>query len=322
MTCRGCGVTYEYATATIEFEREVEFEPVTVRRAPDAGAAAPPPPPPPPPQSSNPIPAIAAGAPPADETRIDTAPELDIGGAYPRQAQAPPKKARGGEKKSSRDRLVIAGLLILSAAAFAFAVIRVTGQNSEESSSATTPAAVNPAPDKPSQPTAKPEPQPATPKPQNDQRPPQGKSKVESTTVPGPGEKVVKTERFSVIVPSGWQQRDAAGGSLLSPPGGSPVSVQVFYENEPGMTKQVLAAQTADFLRSRDPGAKVGAVKSKSIASNPGFELPAVGAAGSQVALGVLAGPYRYLVIESADPNAPTSTRKQADRALESFQPR
>jgi hypothetical protein len=133
---------------------------------------------------------------------------------------------------------------------------------------------------------------------------------------------VVKTARFSIVVPDSWQKRDADGGSLLSPPGDAPASVQVFYEADPGMSKEVLATQTAGFLRSRDPGAKVGSPEFHSVAGDPGFELHAVGPAGTQVAIGVLADPYRYLVIESADPTTPKSMREEADKALESFEPR
>ncbi len=83
-----------------------------------------------------------------------------------------------------------------------------------------------------------------------------------------------------------------------------------------------MATETASFLRSRDPGATVSSPKSVRVAGNPGFKLRANGPAGSQIALVVFSGPYRYLAVESSDPGTPTSQKAQANRALNSFRPR
>ncbi len=134
--------------------------------------------------------------------------------------------------------------------------------------------------------------------------------------------KAVKTARFALTVPAIWEQQNSGGGVLLAPPGSSPISVQIFYEDDPGLTMQRMAAETAAYLRSRDAGATVSAAEDLRTAGNPSFKLRANGPAGSQTALAVLAGPYRYLVVESADPGTPKSLRTQADRALASFTPR
>lgn len=322
MTCRGCGATYEYATATIEFEREIEFEPVTVRRPPQAPMT--PPPPPPPPRAPEPTAGAGAALAGAIVTDPDgTPPAIEDGTPPPPRepADSDGKPGDGGnaKKKRSRDRAIAAGLLVLAAAAMAFAVYRVTHQSEESSAppAQAPPTAVAPpkeaAPSKPQsstkapdQPTAK-----ATPKQAQSQPP-----------TPLPGEKQIKEARFELIVPTSWTKKAADGGSLFAPAGDSPVSVQVFYENDPAMSKDTMASQTAGFLRSRDPSATVGSPQDRSVAGDPAFELHAVGDAGTQVALGVLAGKYRYLVIENADPGTSPTLRREADRVLTTFRPR
>lgn len=135
-------------------------------------------------------------------------------------------------------------------------------------------------------------------------------------------EQTIETKRFTLTVPRAWEQRRAAGGFMFSPPGNGPVSVQVYYEEAPGMGVQAMISQTVGFLRSRDNGAHLSRPQRLEVGGRPSFKLAASGPAGSQVALGVLAGPYRYLAIESVDPGAPGIARAQAARALSSFKAR
>lgn len=315
MTCRGCGANYEYATATIEFEREIEFEPVTVRRPPAPQAAPPPPPPPAPPSTKSDIAPVAAAA-------AATGPLKEIEEGTP-PAPKEPKAKRGEEggeeakKKRSRDRAIAAGLLVLATAAMAFAVYRVTHQGEESTAPESPPAAVTP----PAQ-TASPKPQPAAKPPADTPSKAEPKQPQGQPSAPLPGEKRIKEEHFELIVPDSWTEKSADGGSLFAPAGDSPVSVQVFYENDPGMSEDTMASQTAAFLRSRDPSATVGSPQDRSIEGQRAFELHAVGTAGTQVALGVLAGDYRYLVIENADPGTSPALRREADRVMSTFRPR
>jgi len=318
MTCRGCGATYEYATTTIEFEREVEFEPVTiavpVKEEPEQPTQ--------PMFVTQPVPAaIEAPTPKEDEEGPAKEPET-----MPEEPAEGEKKPAGEKKRRSsamtRERVVTAALLILSAAALAFAVIRVTGDDGEsttETPPSPAPAATAPAKPKPAQPApaakAKPR-QPQTPasKPQ---------ASTPQATKPTANERLVETNRFSVIVPKDWAQRPASGGgTLLAPPGSAPVSLQVFYENDPGLSAARMSGQTARFLRSRDPETTISSTKRLRVSGNPAFELRADGPAGSQAALGVLDGSYRYLVILSEDPGTSKSLADEANRALKSFRPR
>jgi hypothetical protein len=320
MTCRGCGATYEYATATIEFEREVEFEPVTVAATTEAVVAEPPSPTF---VAQPPAPAIEAPAPPApsppagDSDESDPEPESKQAAAA--NASSGPRRTRRSPKRLTRERAITAALLLFSVAALAFVVIRIAGDDNESSSTSTpTPSvATTPTTAVKTTPTA---PKPAHPTPAPKPKPKQPKA---SPATPTANEQVIKTSRFSVIVPSDWTQRGASGGgTLLAPAGSAPVSLQVFFENDPGLTEQRMSAQTARFLRSRDPSAAVSSPQKKRVAGNPAFQLDATGPAGTQTAVGVLADPYRYLVLLSVDPGTSKAATGEAERALGSFQPR
>lgn len=324
MTCRGCGSNYEYATATIEFEREVEFMPIGGHDSTDAVA---PPPLPVPTHFVQPAPAeIEQG--PAD----DDSPDLEADSPPPTKPGGKPgAKSPGGRRPPkgwTRERLITAGLLLFSAAALVFAVIRIAGDSGESTNPAEppTPAAAPPAahakapasaaPTHKAPATAQAKPKAAQPKPAAEPKPKQPQKPAVDT-------RVVKTERFSVTVPKDWTQRTASGGGiLLAPPGSAQVSLQVFYEDDPSLSIGKMSVQTAGFLSSRDPQAAVSAAKRLRVAGDPAFEVTANGPAGTQDALGVVADPYRYLAIVSADPGTPKSVRATAQQALLSFEPR
>lgn len=321
MTCRGCGATYEYATATIEFEREVEFAPV-LDQPPQGTPASPSPPS----YVKQPAPAEIE-APDSDKPPAAPKPADDEPVEAPKKSKKPKSKRRRPAKGWSRDRIITAALLAFSAAALVFALIRVTGEGDESPGAPTTapPAATAPtdvdgASPKPTAP-AKPKPKADTkPAPKPQQKPAQ---RTPSPTQPGANEQLVETDRFSVIVPANWAQRSApGGGTLLAPAGSAPVSLQIFYENDPSLSVPQMSAQTANFLLSRDQSAAVSSPKKLRLAGDPAFELRANGPAGSQAALGVIAGPWRYLVIVSEDPGTAKSAKAEAMRALISFQPR
>lgn len=299
MTCRGCGKAYEYATGTIEIEREIEFEPVTV--------------------------ASGAGAPPKELLPRELPPKGE-----PRAR----KPAAGGPNRR-RDRIIAAGLLVFAVAAFAFAVIRVLeAREGPAEPPAPTPAAGEAKPQRSeaaSQPDRTPAPQPQT---QTQQRQAQaqqprtprtgGAAPVAAAPVApaaGPGEKEMKMVRFSLIVPESWTQRAADGGTLVGPPGGGPVSVQVFFEENPAVGMGTMISKSVEFARARLGGGTVGTVRRTRLGGNPAFEFRVRGAGGSAIVLGVLAGSYRHLVV--GDVGRAASAAQEADlrRALATFRP-
>jgi hypothetical protein len=303
IVCRGCGARHDYATATIEFEREIEFAPVPVRSAQDR-------PMPPPVERLEPL-EVLGPLPPLEEGKptkwepLPPAPEKSPSGA-------PPRKGR-----STRDRVITGGLLVFAAAALTFAVIRISNSvNQSSETSAPTPIQ-SPATSKAPKAAAAPRVRPGPIAPIHAQTAPKA-----PIAPAAPPVKKIETAHFAIAVPVTWTRHSSGGGLTLAPAGGSPVSIQAFYENDPGLSMQRMTSETASFLRSRDPGATVSGPVAVRVAGNPGFKLRANGPAGSQTALAVLSGPYRYLVVESVDPGTPATKKAQADRALDSFRPR
>jgi hypothetical protein len=133
---------------------------------------------------------------------------------------------------------------------------------------------------------------------------------------------LVRTATFTVEIPRSWQQRSAAGGLLLTPPGQLSVAVEIFNETDPSLDIAEMGAKTSAFLRSRDEGASVSATGGLRVADNPAFKLKAIGPQRTQIALGVLAGSERYLAIERIDAGAPRALAAEADQVLASFRPR
>lgn len=280
MTCRGCGRAHEYAAATIEVEREIEVEPVTVTARPPA----------------RPL-------------------------ATPRNRRLPTRR--------SRDRAIVAGLLAVSIAALAFAGIRLstgTGESSAPVAAATHPNPTRAAPrarTRSPQAAATPNPQAGQAKRETPSRGQgEGAAAAKPPTRPVAGEKLVKTPRFSLIVPDSWRQRTVDGGLLLAPPGAAPTSVSAFYESNVEMTLQAMSAKTAEFLRSRAPTGTIVSSKRLRVGGHPAFKLRDRSPAGSETALGVLADPYRYLVVTGVEAGAAAPIRAAAARALRSFRPR
>ncbi len=308
IVCRGCGARHDYATATIEFEREIEFAPVPIASAQAAAA-----PPPPrrverlePLEALGPLPALEEAA-PAKWEPLSPRPEKSPSGAPPRKG------------KWTRDRIITGGLLVFAAAALTFAVIRISNSvNQSSGTSAPAPIQTAPTPKAPKAAAAPGvRPGPVAPAPTHTKKAPKA-----SVASPSPPLRTIRTARFAITVPVTWTQHASGGGLKLAPAGAAPMSIQVFYENDPSLSMRRMATETASFLRSRDPGATVSNPVAVRVAGNPGIKLRANGPAGSQTALAVLSGPYRYLAVESVDPGTPAPRKAQADRALNSFRPR
>lgn len=286
MTCRGCGRSYEYAIASIEFEREIEFE---GRFEPEPQPVAPAVSPPPP------IP-LSPGAP-----------------------GKPPRRGRL-ETNWAKNRAITAGLLVVAVAALAFAVTRLSGETGG-STAPTAPVAADrepaPRPVEASKARSKQAEDAAPSEPEAKASPP-----AKPPARPVAGEKLVATPRFTLVVPDSWARRAAGTGLALAPPGDPPVSILAFSEENPAMSLETMIAGTEEFLSSRAPSGTVGNPRELLVGGNPAFELRDTGPAGSQAARGVLAGPYRDLVVTRVRADAPAAMRAAAARALHSFRPR
>ncbi len=199
-------------------------------------------------------------------------------------------------------------LLIVAAAALGFGVVKlVNGGGSEGSNpqpAPNLPGAGAPSATAPGTTGATATP-PATPAP---------------TPVPSPT-MTLHTKRFTVEVPRGWTERKAGGGLLLTPRGGGRVNVQIYFQRSPGLTLDQLAAQTAAFLRRQVPGARLLPSRTR-IGGLPAAEITARGPGETAIAVDVLRGPYRYLVVRRIFAGAKPHTSLAAGRIVLSFMPR
>jgi hypothetical protein len=345
ITCRGCGARHEYATATIEVERELKIEPVE-RRRPE------PPPVPPPPTPQAPIPPRPAPypdttqpptppvVPPAERAEeiaarasqpavppVPTtpgAPERAAGDpaevARRRAAQAPPAGLRppgapGGparaESALSRfwhsPRATMA-LLVIAAVALGFGVVRLVNSGGNNGTTATQPAT--------SPPPAATSPAPTTPAPTT------APSTATPTPVPAsPTTTTLRTQRFAIQLPQGWTERTSTGGLLVEPRGDRRVNVQIFYQRSPGLSANQMSAQTSSFLRHEVPGASLFPNQIR-IAGAPAREITARGPGETAIAVDVLRGPYRYLLVRRIFAGASPHASDAASLVVMSFSPR
>jgi hypothetical protein len=142
--------------------------------------------------------------------------------------------------------------------------------------------------------------------------------------VPGtaqPRTTTVRTERFTIEVPRGWGKRPADGGLLLEPRGGGRVNVQIFFERSPDLSQTRMARQTSEFLTREVPGAGLFPNRIE-IGGLNAYELTARGPGETAIAVNILRGPYRYLLVRRIFAGAKPRTSQTASRIVLSFRPR
>lgn len=279
-------------------------------------------------------------------------PELEEGvdpEGTPAPPPLPPPRSRRGRR---RDRLIVAGLLAFAAAALAFAVLRVAGDRSGGSEGETAATAAPPAQRQagrqapPAQRQARPAGRQASPArrqaqqgqrqrqagrsaPRREQAPTRRRGHA-PTTLPAPaaasadaGERLLREPHFSLVIPADWAQGTSAEGALVaSPPGAEPaVSVEVFNEYNPSLDMASMEAGTATFLREHSGGGAAAARRLR-FAGQPAFAIRSRGSRRSSLALGLLAGGYRFLVVSDQRPGATAAARRLAARVAGSFRPR
>jgi hypothetical protein len=321
ITCRGCGARHEYATATIEVERELTIEPTEAPSRPQpprrrAPTPIPPRPAPYPESAERPASARppvsqrsaaqpgsrpAASAASGERAAAAAPPPAGRAARQPRTA-APPREPTAMEALRNfwRSPRATLALLVVAAAALGFGVVQLVnsgGSENQGTQPAPPPATSVPSP-VPSGPTGEPAPTPAQP----------------STTT-------LRTERFTLEVPKGWTERTSTGGLLLQPRGGGRVNVQIFFQRSPDLSLARMANQTSRFLRHEVPGASLFPIQIR-IGGRPAREITARGPGETAIAVDILHDPYRYLVVRRIFAGAKPDTSRAAGRIVSSFKPR
>jgi hypothetical protein len=193
-------------------------------------------------------------------------------------------------------------LVVVAAVALGIAVVRLVNSGSESTPRTTQPAPLPPA-------TATPTPAPSGPA---------------GGPVPAPARPTtttLRTRNFTLQAPAGWTDRTSAGGLLLQPRGGGRVNVQVFFQRSPGLGRNQMAHQTARFLRREVPGASLFP-RQINIGGLSAYEITARGPGETAIAVDVLRGPYRYLLLRRIFAGATPHVSLAASRVVLSFRPR
>jgi hypothetical protein len=292
ITCRGCGARHEYTTATLGLESDAPAAPAPSEAPRDPGRRRIPPRPAPYPDAApKELPEREAEG-MADRTGLpETVP--GAGGADHEAAvvRRPDRESEDGDFWGS-PRTTIA-LLAVAAVALVIAVIALLSDDNGNE--------VSPAPTQP----------PAASAPSRAGGP-------AAATAPNPPTVTLRTSLFSVELPNGWTRRSAGGSLLLEPPGSGRANVQIYYQASPTLSEAAMGRKTARFLRREVPGASLYPQRTE-IDGQEVQEYTARGPGETAIAVNVLRGPYRYLLVRRIFAGAKPHVSLAGGRIVRSF---
>lgn len=284
ITCRGCGARHEYTTATIGLEPEAPVAPAP-SEAPQAPER----------RRIPPRPAPYPDAEPEPKGLPEPAPQKRLPEPLPTAtaADTAPSRDRGGEAEPgdfwSSPRTTIALLAVAGVALVVALVALLSDGNSSDRNAAA-----------PSRPPAASAPAPSP------------------SPAPRPPTVTLHTSLFSVELPNGWSKRSAGGNLLLEPPGAGRANVQVYYQVSPALSEAAMGRKTASFLRREVPGASLFPQRTE-IDGQAAQEYTARGPGETAIAVNVLRGPYRYLLVRRIFAGAKPHVSLAAGRIVRSF---
>jgi hypothetical protein len=113
-------------------------------------------------------------------------------------------------------------------------------------------------------------------------------------------------------------RRSAGGSLLLEPPGSGRANVQVYYQASPTLSEAAMGRKTARFLRREVPGASLYPQQTE-IDGQAAQEYTARGPGETAIAVNVLRGPYRYLLVRRIFAGAKPHVSLAAGRIVRSF---
>jgi hypothetical protein len=191
-------------------------------------------------------------------------------------------------------------LVVVVAAALGFLVVRLVNEDGGGSNGAVT--------------------QPSSPTPTTSPAP----SGAAGTPTPVPAKPpttTLRTERYTVEVPHGWTKQTEGGGLLFEPHGGGRVNVQIYFQRSPDLSRAEMARQTARFMTREVPGGSLFP-RTVEIGGRPAYEVTARGPGETAIAVDVLRGPYRYLLVRRIFAGAKPHVSQAAGLVVLSFRPR
>ncbi len=333
LTCRGCGARFEYQTGSLQ-NPPGSFGPVEV---PGPGASEPGPKAPEPavladeprPVAGEPEPEAEEPEPEAEEpAAVPAAPAAAVAigadgirrpalrpgateeAASPKTTKNSERTRKKGSGKSRRPR-VLAGLG-LAAVIAAIAVALSLGGDDDASAPA---QAGNPEP--PTAPTAPQAPaEPAQPeKPAEPQKPAKPAEPAQPQVALGPR---FQGPGFSVRAPEGWT-RSVKDGGLVIASGSGDVSLTIYSEKRPTLDIDGLATGTAQVLTGIT-GAPATQEPTTRAFGHQGLEIKSASGDAVVTGFGVIAGPYRYVIVRSVSNSASASDRRELTTVEDNLQ--
>ncbi len=131
----------------------------------------------------------------------------------------------------------------------------------------------------------------------------------------------IQTGAFTIRAPRPWTGDRVGAAFLYQPRSDAPVGVEILHEDDPGLTLDEVAGFAELLLTERHPDASISDPTESSMA--PGaLELTARYDQGTEVAIVLAAGDYRYLIRFWIGTRATPGQAHDARRLVRSFQPK
>ena len=130
----------------------------------------------------------------------------------------------------------------------------------------------------------------------------------------------IQTQAFTIRAPRPWTGDRVGAAFLYQPRSDAPVGVEILHEEDPGLTLDEVAGFAELLLTERHPDASISDPTESSMASGA-LELTARYDQGTEVAIVLAAGDYRYLIRFWIGTRATPGQAHDARRLVRSFQP-
>jgi len=126
--------------------------------------------------------------------------------------------------------------------------------------------------------------------------------------------------RFSIGVPTGWQNGNEGEGVAITAPGSTAEIVVISQQGS--FSQDQLAQGARGVLAQRHQGAQIGSPKPVRIGAQKGLRVVATYPGGEEAAIVISARGFSHLIVQRVDRGASPDLSQQADAALASFKPR
>jgi hypothetical protein len=215
----------------------------------------------------------------------------------------PPPAAPAAEKRRigglTGARAGTAALLLIALTALIFAIVRLAGNSSDNKVATTAGGPAGEGATTPAQPPAAPQPTPAE----------------------TPGLRKVTTQSFSISAPAGWRAKSIGTALRLAPGKGAGAMVRVYSDKRPDLSLSEMGRLSGQLLRREHPGGSLSSIRRTAVGGTAALKVRVRFKGGSESALAIAHGAFRYLLLVSVSSNASAATRRDAADVVASLRP-